>query len=442
MNSPVAAQLNIDYRLIAKLVPFCHNARTHSKHQIRQIADSIKAFGFTNPVLIDERNIIIAGHGRVAAAGLLGLDSVPTIRLEHLSQEQIRAYVLADNKLAENAGWDKSILAIELQHLVLSEEILDVTLTGFEVAEIDLIIQSTIETAEEQGESEISVPPIPGAQPGDLWLLGNHKILCGNSLEQSSFSTLLADKRADLVFSDPPFNVRIDGHVSGNGQVRHREFEMASGEMTETEFVAFLSTSLGLMSKYSAAGGIHYICMDWRHQLELLQAGKSVYDDLLNVCVWVKNKGGMGSFYRSQHELVFVYRNRGGKHRNNIQLGKYGRNRTNVWEYPSASTFSKTGEEGNLLALHPTVKPVAMVADAILDCSKRGDIVLDAFLGSGTTLIAAERIGRTCYGIEMDPRYVDVAIHRWQRVSGESAIHAETGNSYSDIAAEREVCHV
>jgi DNA modification methylase len=217
---------------------------------------------------------------------------------------------------------------------------------------------------------------------------------------------------------------------------------MASGEMTEAEFTAFLSKSLDLMSRYSTAGAVHYICMDWRHQYQLVQAGLAVYDELMNVCVWVKNSGGMGSFYRSQHELVYVFRNRGGRHRNNIQLGKHGRNRTNVWEYPNASTFSRTGDEGNLLALHPTVKPLAMVADAILDCTKRGDSVLDSFLGSGTTVMAAERIGRACYGIELEPRYVDVAIQRWQRLTGESAVHAETGKTYAGIASDREVQHV
>jgi len=212
--------------------------------------------------------------------------------------------------------------------------------------------------------------------------------------------------------------------------------------MTKTEFIAFLSTSVGLMARYSAAGAVHYICMDWKHQLELLQAGQGIYDELLNVCVWVKNNGGMGSFYRSQHELILVFRARGGRHLNNIRLGKYGRNRTNVWEYPNARTFSKTGDEGNLLALHPTVKPVAMVADAILDCTKRGDIVLDAFLGSGTTLMAAERVGRICHGIELEPCYVDVAIERWQRLTGESAIHVETGKSYAEVASDRGVVHV
>jgi DNA modification methylase len=243
----------------------------------------------------------------------------------------------------------------------------------------------------------------------------------------------MGSKRAGVVFTDPPWNVAIDGHVCGNGSVRHREFEMASGEMSEPEFISFL-TGLRLLARYSAVGSVHYVCMDWRHMSELLAAGKQVYDSVLNLCVWTKNSGGMGSFYRSQHELVFVFRNGKGQHRNNVQLGKYGRNRTNVWQYPGVNTFSKQTDEGNLLALHPTVKPVALVADALLDSSARGDVVLDAFLGSGSTLIAAERTGRVCHGIELDPLYVDTAVRRWQRYTGDHAIHEDTGKRFDEMA--------
>jgi 16S rRNA G966 N2-methylase RsmD len=244
----------------------------------------------------------------------------------------------------------------------------------------------------------------------------------------------MATHRANVVFVDPPYNVPIQGHASGNGSVHHREFAMASGEMNEAEFVAFLSTSLRLLARHSAGGAVHFICIDWRHMGELLAAGRQIYDALLNLCVWTKNNGGMGSFYRSRHELVFVFRHGKGPHRNNVKLGKYGRNRTNVWEYPCVSTISKQGDEGNLLALHPTVKPVALVADALLDCSARGDVVLDSFLGSGSTLIAAERVGRICFGIEIDPLYVDVAIRRWQRHTGEQAIHAVSSKYFDDLA--------
>jgi DNA modification methylase len=436
-------EVSVVYQPIDQLAPYPHNARTHTKHQIHQIAESIRAFGFTNPVLVDAENQIIAGHGRVEAAKLLGVTEVPTIRLDRLTKEQIRAYVIADNKLAENAGWDKEILAIEFETLLaLDCGDFDVTITGFEVAEIDLILEET-----KAAPSAEEVPPEPDfdhepvTKPGDLWLLGKHRVICGNSLHQATYQLLLGSRRAAMVFTDPPYNVRIDGHATGNGAIRHREFAMASGEMSEAEFVSFLSNSLRLMRNVSASSSVHFICIDWRHVGELLAAGKQNYDEFLNLCVWVKNSGGMGSFYRSQHELVFVFRKGNGPHRNNIQLGQFGRNRTNVWQYPGIQTLSKQSEEGNLLALHPTVKPVAMVANAILDCTARGDIVLDAFLGSGTTLMAAERVGRICYAIEIDPVYVDVAIRRLQRYTGDAAIHSTTTKQFNELASDQEMKH-
>lgn len=418
-----------------------HNSRTHSKYQIRQIARSIQEFGFTNPVLIDRNNTIIAGHGRVEAAKLLGIEHVPTIRLEALTEDQIRAYVIADNRLAEIAGWDRSTLAIELQHLLTIDSDLDVTVTGFEVPEIDLILSQAAVEPDRDDIFEIDQTNQTVTQPGDLWLLGKHRILCGSSLDEASYKTLMIARRANVVFVDPPYNVAIDGHTCGNGSIHHRDFAMASGEMNEAEFVAFLTTSLRLPARYSTSGSVHFVCMDWRHAGELLAAGNQIYESLLNLCVWVKNNGGMGSFYRSRHELVFVFRNGKGPHRNNVKLGEYGRNRTNVWEYPNVNTVSRQGDEGNLLALHPTVKPVALVADALLDCSARGEIVLDSFLGSGSTLIAAERVGRICYGIEIDSLYVDVAIRRWQRHTGDHAIHAATRKSFDDLAVASGVNH-
>jgi len=435
------SELLITHHPVSELKNNPRNARTHSKQQIRQIADSIKAFGFTNPVLLDHGNTIIAGHGRVAAAKLLGLSLVPAIRLEDLSPDEIRAYVLADNRLAEKAGWDKSILAIELQYLTTIDSDFDVTITGFEIPEIDLVLATENAKPDPDDAFDIAETAQAVTRLGDLWCLGKHRVLCGSAVEQESYSILMASRRASVVFTDPPFNVRIDGHVSGNGSVRHREFPMASGEMSEFEFISFLSSSLRLLARYSASGSVHFVFMDWRHMSEVLAAGKQVYDSLLNLCIWVKNSGGMGSFYRSQHELVFVFRNGKGQHRNNVQLGQYGRNRTNVWEYPGVNTFSKQSDEGNLLALHPTVKPVAMVADALLDCSARGEVVLDAFLGSGSTLIAAERTGRICHGIELDPIYVDTVVKRWQRYSGDHAIHASTGKRFDQLGEESEAHH-
>ena len=438
----ISEKLSIVYLPINVLVANCRNARTHSKSQIRQIAESIKAFGFTNPILIDRENTVIAGHGRLAAAQLLGMDHVPTIRVEGLTADQLRAYVLADNRLAEKAGWDTSILAIEFQHLLAIEGDFDVTVTGFEIPEIDLIMEEVRDKKQDKDDLfQIDETNQAVTQSGDLWQLGKHRVLCGNSLDDASFKALMARRQADLVFIDPPYNVSIDGHAGGNGSVHHREFAMASGEMTEAEYVAFLTTSLRLLARYSTGDSIHFICMDWRHIGEVLAAGKHIYDGLLNLCLWVKDNGGLGSLYRSQHELVFVFKSGKGRHRNNVLLGKYGRNRSNVWHYAGINTLSRQSDEGNLLALHPTVKPVALVADAILDCSARSDIVLDTFLGSGTTLIAAERVGRICFGLEIDPLYVDTAIRRWQRHSGDRAIHSATGKCFDDLAASLAVQH-
>lgn len=430
---PEYKQLSIVYASTSSLRPYARNARTHTKRQIKMIAESIKTFGFTNPILTDQNNIIVADHGRVEAAKLIGMAKVPTVRLENLTQDQIRAYVIADNRLAEKAGWDESILAIEIQHLVTIDLGFDITVTGFEVPEIDLILQQA--EAKPDAEDAFEAPSGPAiSQLGDLWLLGRHRIYCDNSLEEQSFQKLMEGYKADAVFVDPPYNVAIDGHVSGNGSIRHREFEMASGEMTEKEFVDFLSASFGLLVRHSKPGSVHFACMDWRHAGEILAAGNQAYDALLNLCVWAKDKGGMGSFYRSQHELIFVFRNGKASHRNNVQLGKFGRNRTNIWQYPGVNTLSRQGEEGNLLALHPTVKPVSMVADALLDCTRPGGLVLDSFLGSGSTVIASERTGRTCHGIELDPLYVDTAIQRWQRYTGGTAIHAESGRRFGEVA--------
>ena len=439
MHASDFTQLKVTYKPVGSLAGYPNNSRKHSQHQIRQIATSIKAFGFTNPVLIDQNDTVIAGHGRVAAAKLLSMDQVPTIRLEGLSEDQVRAYVIADNRLAEKAGWDKSILAIELQHLLTIDSDLDVTVTGFDVPEIDLMLSQATTEPDQDDVFEIRRTNQIVTRLGDLWHLGKHRVLCGNALDENSYKTLMGPRHANLVFVDPPYNVPIEGNVSGHGSIHHPEFAMASGEMNEAEFVAFLSTSLRLLARYSTNGSIHFVCMDWRHASELLAAGNQVYESFLNLCIWVKNNGGIGSFYRSRHELVFVFKNGRGPHRNNIQLGRYGRNRTNIWEYPSVSALSPNGDEGNLLALHPTVKPVALIADALLDCSARGEIVLDTFLGSGSTLVAAERVGRVCFGMEIEPLYVDVAIRRWQRHTGDHAIHSGTGKCFDELAAASEV---
>jgi DNA modification methylase len=413
------------------------NPRHHSDLQIGQIARSIENFGFNIPVVIDGNNKVLAGHGRVLAARKLSRPSLPVIRLTHLTPEQARAFSIADNRLTETSTWDDRLLGEIFRDLATLDLDFSLEATGFSIGEIDLRIEGLSDSAEGEDAEDLLEPTAgqpPVSEPGDLWLLGKHRIFCGDALEATSYSLLMERSRAQVVFTDPPYNVRINGHASGNGSIRHREFVAAVGELSSGQFVHFLATVLHLLVRHSSAGSIHFICMDWRHQLELLTAGNQAYAELKNLCVWVKSNAGMGSFYRSQHELIFVFKNGKAQHRNNVQLGQYGRNRTNVWNYPGVINFGRQGEEGNLLSLHPTPKPVALVGDALLDCSARGDLVLDAFLGSGSTLIAAERVGRVCHGIEIDPVYVDVAIRRWQRHTGDRAIHAVTGKRFDDCA--------
>jgi len=429
--------MQVEFILVSELRPYPKNARTHSKRQIRQLANSIEKFGFCNPVLVDDENQIIAGHGRVEAAKVLGIDAVPTCRLSHLSEAEKRAYILADNKLAEQAGWDQELLAIELQGLIDLD--FDVDLTGFAMPEIDLILEDAFEAKGEPSGPEDDVPePAPGpavTQLGDLWISGNHRLLCGDARAQTAYDTLLDGAKAQFVFTDPPYNVAIDGNVCGLGRIRHREFAMASGEMSEDEFTSFLQTVFGRLAENTIDGSIHDICMDWRHASEMLAAGRAVYSELKNLCVWNKSNAGMGSFYRSKHELVFVWKNGSAAHINNFELGQHGRNRTNVWDYPGTSSMRAGRLEE--LAMHPTVKPVAMVVDAMKDCSRRGGLVLDPFCGSGTILIAAERAGRKARAVEIDPTYVDVAVRRWQNYTGKAAVLAASGETFEMVEEQR-----
>ncbi len=430
MTTPVSASLEIAYRSPNDLVPYARNARTHSAKQIKQIARSIAQFGFTNPVLITGAGEIIAGHGRVAAAQSLGLDRVPVVQLSHLSEAQRRAYILADNKLAEEAGWDRDLLAIELQGLLDLE--IDLDLTGFSLAEIDLILDE----AEDDAPSEPPCPaPLPGpavTQPGDLWILGPHRLLCGDARKGEDLARLMGPDRADLTFTDPPYNVPIDGHVSGLGKQVHREFAFASGEMSSAEFTAFLATTLGHAAATAKDGAIAFVCMDWRHMSELLEAGRGVFTELKNLCVWNKTNAGMGTFYRSKHELVFVYKIGTAPHVNSFGLGETGRYRTNVWDYAGATVLGAQRDAD--LAMHPTVKPVEMIRDAIQDCSRRGEIVLDPFGGSGSTLIAAESCGRRARLLEYDPLYCDTILRRADSVAGLAAVNAATGARFADLA--------
>jgi DNA modification methylase len=422
---------------IEKIRPDPRNARTHRRRQIKKMAKIIQKLGFCVPLLLDRWNKLIAGHARLEVCRLLGISKVPVIYLEHLDEAQARAFALADNRLSELAEWDDRILAEQLQELSLVLDF-DVELTGFEVAEIDLRIES-LKQPDKTSDSSDLLPDISRhtplvTHPGDLWFLGEHQILCGDSREDLSYTTMLKDKVADSVLSDPPYNLKIRGVVSGLGKVKHSDFAMASGELSREEFVGFLTQMLSLFSKHSKDGSIHYLFIDWRHVAEMLAAGKIAYTELKNIGVWVKTAPGMGSFYRSQHELIAIFKSERGAHRNNVELGRYGRNRSNVFmNYQGPSAFGGAGEEGNLLALHPTIKPTALLADLLMDSTARGDIVLDGFLGSGSTVLAAERTGRRCYGIEIDSRYVDVAVRRWQTYTRQRARHAQTGRLFDEI---------
>jgi DNA modification methylase len=436
---PETRRITVVNRKISELKLDPRNPRVRRRKQVQQIARSIEAFGFNVPVLIDANGNVIAGHGRIYALLMLGRSEVPTICLEHLTEAQARAFMIADNRLTENSIWDDRLLAEQLKELSVMNLDFSLEATGFDMGEIDLRIESLAPLHDGDPEPADTLPAQSGpsiSRVGDLWLLGKHRVYCGSALDLAAYLTLMDGGKAAMVLGDTPYNSKIEGNVSGLGKTHHREFPMASGEMSEAEFRAFLKSAYSLMARHSALGSLHFLFMDWRHMSELIAAARDVYAELKTVCVWVKDNGGMGSLYRSQHELIFVYRYGNERHRNNVQLGQYGRNRTNVWHYPGANTFSR-GEEGNLLAQHPTCKSVAMVADAIMDCTARGDIVLDPFLGSGTTVIAAERTGRRCYGIELDPLYVDTAVRRWQAWTRDRARHAVSGLTFDETFSER-----
>ena len=419
-DEAAAAYPSVEMLPLASLKPYPRNARTHSKKQIRQLRASIDRFRFTNPILIDDEGMIIAGHARAEAAKLAGLVRVPCLRLAHMSAAEKRAYVLADNKLALNAGWDDEILGEELKLLVDLDPGFDIGLTGFSLPEIDTLVDGL--APEDPGAPEDDVIPERASERcrlGDTWQLGPHRLFCGDALAEASLAALMAGERAEMVFTDPPYNVPIQGHVGGSGAIKHPEFAMASGEMTPAQFTAFLRTIFERLVAASREGSIHFITMDWRHMAEILAAAEGVYAELKNLIVWAKDNGGMGTFYRSRHELIFAFKNGTAPHINNFELGQHGRNRTNIWSYRGVNTF-RTGRMEEL-ALHPTAKPVQLIADAIKDVTKRGGLVLDLFGGSGSTLIAAHKTGRRARLCELDPVYCDRILTRWERLAHDDA---------------------
>lgn len=430
-------RLPLGYERLDSLSPNPREPRRYARADRARVIAAVRRFG-PLPIVVNADRVVLSGNIWLEAAKAAGYDEAPVLIAEHLSPAEADVYMLANVRLIERGEWDPELLGVVLRDLSVGELALELDLTGFEPAEIDLAIQG-LGGGSGEGDTADELPPSGPAvsRLGDLWTCGSHRVLCGDALSPDSYARVMAGDHAAVVITDPPYNVKIDGNVSGLGKVKHGDFVMAAGEMTEVEFTAFLVTALSLAAEASADGSVAFIFMDWRHMHELIVAGRRVFDTLLNLCIWAKNNGGMGGFYRSAHELVFVFKKGRGPHRNNIQLGRFGRDRRNVWSYPCATTFRRHGEEGDLLALHPTVKPVVMLADALLDVSVRDDIVLDPFLGSGSTMIAAEKVGRRARGIELHPPYVDVAVRRWQRWSGENAILEGDGRTFTEVEAER-----
>lgn len=359
------------------------------------------------------------------------------LKLSGMTEAERRAYIIADNRLAEGAGWDEARLASELAKIAAFDPTLDLELTGFEGGALEKLLEEAIGGTSEVGATPATDPDAAvTSKTGDLWLLGNHRLIVGDARETSVVDRLMAGEKAQMVITDPPYNVPITGHVCGLGKVRHTEFAMAAGEMSSSEFQSFLEDTLGNMARVSRDGAIHFVFMDWRHMAEVLGAGSRVYDELKNLVVWNKDNGGMGAFYRSKHELVFVFKKGKAKHVNNFELGQHGRYRTNVWDYPGISSVGH--ERDDQLAMHPTVKPLALIADAIKDCSKRGGIILDAFGGSGTTLIAAEQTGRKARLVEIDPKYADATVRRWQTMTGKHATLEAGGATFAELESRRD----
>lgn len=430
--------MEIERVQIARLKPYPANLRIHNRKKRRKLASLLQHFGQALPVLIDDENQIIDGHAVVEALKELGSTDVAAVVVRNRAPAEIRALRLALNRIAEDAEWDKGKLGTEFRELL--EIGFDLELTGFDVVEIDMALdieQATSGVVEEADEGDVE----PSGETtlivkDDVWRLGEHLIACGDSQDAELLRSLTGERRATVVFTDPPYNVKIAGNVSGLGKTTHREFAMASGEMTPEEFKTFLACFIIALLPSLADGAILFTFMDWRHLRELLDAADQTGLELKNLCVWNKSNAGMGTFYRSQHELVLVFKHGTAPHQNNFELGQYGRSRSNVWSYRGVNTFGKNRMD--LLGSHPTVKPVALVADALRDVSRRGEIVLDPFLGSGSTLLAAEETGRVCIGVEIDPAYVEVAIRRWQKKTGRDAVHAATGETFGAALERRD----
>lgn len=423
----------IDYRPIGSVYPNPRNAKKHSDKQISQVAASIERFGNLKPIVIDRDGKIIAGHCRWLAAKKLGAKTIPCIVADFESDQDKRAFALADNRLAELSVWDEDIQKAELEELFDSDY--DISITGFTTADLDFAV---VESTDSKEPEDVELPdPATDAvtRLGDKWIIGPHRLICGDARDVAVWERLLEGHLVRFLFGDLPYNLVVDGFVSGNGRNRHREFAMASGEMSPPEFTAFMRDIFRNGARFSTSGSIHYHCMDYRHIREILDAADGVYSEFKQLIVWDKGVGGQSAFYRSQHELIFVFKSGKGKHVNNFKLGETGRYRTNVQRYAGCNTFRK-GRDADLAA-HATVKPTALIADLILDCSDRGDLVMDPTVGSGSTLLAAHKTGRRAAAIEIDPLYIDTALRRLSAASGLTPILADDGRSFEEVAAAR-----
>lgn len=437
-------QITVTSRDLSSLI-LRESLRVHSPRKLRALAKAIRTYRFVYPVLVDGAGMVISGVARVLACRLLGWTTIPTICIDDLDEATVRAFMIADNRIAELSTWNEDALARELKALSEIEISFDIEATGFSVGEIDMKIEALnlrVAGSPPDADADDELPPVGPAvsNVGDLWILRAHKLICGSALENATFERLLNGEIVDATFADPPYGGAIRDYLKEKRGRQHREFVQGSADkMSDEQLEDFLATACRLVARHSRDGAVSFWCIDWRHAAQMLAAGALSYEALLNICVWAKTNGGMGALYRSRHELVMVYRKGKEAHRNNVQLGRYGRNRTNVWEYPGANSFVRGSEEADLLAQHPTPKPVALVADAILDVTGRRDLVLDPFIGSGATLLGAERTGRRCRGIDLDPLYIDLTIRRWQRMTGEAAVLEATGETFDALAAKAEV---
>jgi len=430
---PQSLAEQVEWRPVDSLRPYPDNPRRHSDDQIRALGRSISKFGFTRPVGIDDTDTILYGHGCIEAAKRIRMAKVPTVTLHGLSDAQKRALVIADNRLAERSAWDVDLLQAHFAALINLD--FEVELTGFSMGEIDLQLgaASGSRGAAAVGDVDGDIMDGPAVSAkGDQWMLGHHGLVCGDARFAAPYSMVLGSDLAQMVVTDPPYNVKIEGHARGRSRKKHREFAMASGEMSAPGFTGFLEAVMARAVEFSQKASIHYWFIDWRHLPELLRASTMMYSDWKNLLVWRKPNAGQGSFYRSQHELIGVFKSGVGSHINNFGLGAEGRYRSNVLDYPGGASPDQNRREE--LEMHPTVKPIALIADLMLDCSRRNGIVLDLFGGSGTTILAAEQTGRRARVIELDPLYVDLTIRRWQKLTGDNAIHAKSRKTFDALA--------